>query len=301
MSSVESSPSGEKAKASRIKSRAVRFVITDPLARFGLIVSLAAVALALVGPILYGVDPLAVVHSDQLLSPSLAHPFGTDELGRDLFARSMVGLRLSLAIGAGAAVLATIVGVPWGLIAGYVGGLTDRGLMRLADALLAFPVVILAIATAMMLGPGAANATIAIALATVPQLARLVRGDTLSEKSLEYVLASRSIGTTPFRIVFSEILPNTVSTVLVFVAVSIPRAILVEAGLGFLGLSQQPPTPSLGGLVATSRTFLNAAPFYAIFPGALIVVAVAGLTLLGSGIADAINPARRRGFARMFR
>jgi peptide/nickel transport system permease protein len=248
---------------------------------------------AIAGPWLLGTDPLEMVHTDQFKSPSLEHPMGTDELGRDVFSRVLSGLRVSLLVGVGSVAAGGMVGVISGTLAGYVGGRLERWTMRFWDAALAFPAIILGIATAVVLGPSRANALVAVAIVNMPQFARLSRASTLVEKHKEYVEASRSSGATSARIVLRGIWPNTAALTLVQATIAVPRAILLEATLGFLGLGQQAPFPSLGGMVSDSRQFLTYAPWYAFFPGLTIALLVLCFTLLGSRLADILDPRRR--------
>jgi len=254
---------------------------------------LSLILIALVGPLLSGVDPLTMTHTDQFVAPSLTYPMGTDEFGRDIFSRVIYGLRLSLLVGAGAVGLGSLVGVLTGMIAGYAGGRLERWIMRVWDAALAFPAVIIGIATAVVLGPGIGNAIVAVALVNMPQFARVARAGTLAEKNREYCEAARSMGATTPRIIRYAIWPNIAGIILVQATIAAPRAIILEATLGFLGLGQQAPMPSLGGLVSTSRQFMNYAWWYAFFPGLTVSLLVLTFVLLASRLSDVIDPRRR--------
>lgn len=230
-------------------------------------------------------------HFDRLLQPpSWQHPFGTDELGRDVMSRVLHGGRVSLTVGALSVSLALILGGLWGLVAGYFGGRLDSLLMRLVDALLAFPFLILAIALAAALGPGLTNSMLAIAIVTAPAVARLVRGQVLAELGKDYVTAAVALGASHSRILFRHILPNLWGSLIVQGSLSTANAILAEATLSFLGLGVQPPTPSWGSMLNAARGYLEPAPWLAVFPGLAIFLAVLSFNLLGDAIRDALDP-----------
>jgi peptide/nickel transport system permease protein len=235
-------------------------------------------------------DPLEQDGRAELVGPSAAHPFGTDELGRDLLSRVIYGSRTSLMVGVLAVTLGSLIGVTSGLAAGYVGGWLDALIMRVLDVLLAFPAILIGIAIAAMLGPGATNAAIALAIVSVPQFSRITRASVLGEKERDYVQAARSIGVRNVSIAVRHILPNTVSPFLVQLSLSMGYAVLLEAGLSFLGLGTQPPDPSWGGMLNASRTYLRDAPYYAIFPGIALSVLLLGLNFLSDALRDALDP-----------
>lgn len=272
---------------------AVRSIVATMNGRVGLMGIALLLFAALLGPTIFDTDPLEMTHTDQFVAPSWQYPMGTDELGRDIFSRVLSGLRASLLIGVGAVAAGCVVGVVTGTAAGWMGGRFERWMMRFWDAVLSFPAIILGIATAVVLGPGQENAMVAIAVVNMPQFARLARASTLVEKHKEYVEASRAIGASSPRIVVRGIWPNILALMLVQATVSVPRAIILEATLGFLGLGQQPPMPSLGGMVSESRQYLTFAPWYAIFPGLTISLLVLSFTLFGARLADVLDPRRR--------
>lgn len=279
------------------KNRMLRSLLASWNGRIGVGSAIILLLAAGVGPVLYRTDPLVMVHTAQFESPSLDHLMGTDELGRDILSRVLVGLRLSLLVGVGAVAIGSLVGVLTGLLAGFTGSRVERWTMRFWDAALAFPAVILGIATAVILGPGTTNAIVAVAIVNMPQFARLARATAIVEKQKDYVEAARAVGATSTRILRLGIWPNIAGVILVQATVAAPRAIILEATLGFLGLGQQAPMPSLGGMVSTSRQFLTYAPWYGLFPGLTISLVVLSLSLLGSRLADVLDPKRRWAFA----
>ena len=206
----------------------------------------------------------------------------------------LVGSRLAFTVGMVSVGVATLVGVTVGLIAGYTQGKFDSVIMRIFDALLAFPAILLAIVILAVLGPGSLNAILAIAIVTTPAFARLTRANVLVEKNKDYVEAARAIGSKPDRIIFHNIFPNTVSTILVLITVSLAAAVLLESALSFLGLGTPLPAPSWGSMLSVGRGYLPIAPWYSIFPGLAITLLVMGFYLLGDGLRDALDPRRQK-------
>jgi peptide/nickel transport system permease protein len=262
----------------------------------GTVITLTFVLLALLAPMVAPYDPVEQDYRATLQGASLAHPLGTDDLGRDTLSRLVYGTRVSLQVGVVSVGIATIVGVLFGLVAGYWGRWIDDVIMRVMDALFAFPTLMLAIAIIAALGTSLTNAMIAIAVAVVPRFARLVRGEVLSIREREFVLAARSVGVPASRITFRHILPNTLGVVIVQASLSVAFAILTEASLSFLGLGAQPPMPSWGSMLRLGYGFLEYQPWMAIGPGAAITITVLGLTLVGDGIRDIMDPTLRRGY-----
>jgi peptide/nickel transport system permease protein len=249
---------------------------------------------ALVAPILSPHDPLAINPDNPYLPPlSPGHLLGTDELGRDLLSRVLWGTRVSVPVAFVAVAVGLFAGGIIGLVCGYAGGVTDLLLMRFIDALLAFPGLILAIALVAALGPGLRNAMIAIGIVAIPAYARLVRGQVLQLKQMDFVVATRSLGARPLRLVLRHILPNLLNPIIVQVSLSAGFAILAEATLSFLGLGAQVPTPDWGQMINSGRTFLNNDPWLAIVPGAAISVAVFSFNWLGDSLRDALDPRLR--------
>lgn len=254
-------------------------------------------ALFLVGllsPVISPHDPLAVSPDNAYLPPlSPGHLLGTDELGRDLLSRVLWGARVSLPVAFVAVSVGLFAGGFIGMLSGYAGGLTDLLLMRLIDALLAFPGLILAIGIVAALGPGLRNAMIAIGIVAVPAYARLVRGVVLQLKQMDFVMASRSIGASPIRIVVRHLIPNLLNPIIVQVSLSAGFAILAEATLSFLGLGAQVPTPDWGQMINVGGAFLVNDPWLAIVPGVAISIAVFSFNLLGDSLRDALDPRLR--------
>lgn len=245
---------------------------------------------ALVIPRLAGLDPLDQTSAPRLAPASWAHPFGADQLGRDLFARSLVGLQTSLRVAAVSALLGGLGGTIIGCAAGYNRGVADVVLMRFVDAMLAFPNVLLALTVIAVLGPTSENLTIAIALVNVPLFARIARASMLAERGKDYVLAARALGCSPLRIVFRHILINTMPALLVQMTLAIQFAILSEASLSYLGLGIQPPAPSLGNILAGGQRYiLSGAEHYVLFPAILLAVLILSLNLLSDALNAALN------------
>ena len=255
--------------------------------------ALALMALAIFAPLVAPYDPLAQSIIARLKGPSAAHWLGTDQFGRDLFSRIIYGLRSSLRISGFAVLTALIAGGTLGLFAAYYRGWTERILMRAMDIVFAFPVMLLAIGIIAMLGPGAGPTAIAIAVVYTPIFARLLRGPALVIVESDYVMSARSIGASDLRIIFRHILPNLASVVLVQTSLLLSAAILVEASLSFLGLGTQPPTPSLGMMLAEGRNFLMLSPWSAVFSGLAILLIAFALNLMGDILRDTLDPRLR--------
>ncbi len=239
-------------------------------------------------------DPIAQDAAGRFLSPSTEHWFGTDELRRDLFARTLFGLRTSFAVSLISVAIGTGIGVTIGFLAGFIGGWAETAAMRFVDALLAFPGLLAALAILTILGPGVRNIGIAIAFFTIPAFARLSRAQMLAEKNKDYVLASQALGASPQRIIFRHIAINAFPPLLTQMALLMAVAVLITAALSFLGLGDQPPTPSLGGLLNTSRQYLREAWWYAVFPGVTFALLLFCLNLLSDAINEASSPYTRR-------
>ncbi|MDR2309907.1 MAG: ABC transporter permease [Brucellaceae bacterium] len=246
--------------------------------------------LAILAPLIAGYDPLQTSFTAIRKPPSALHWLGTDELGRDLFSRMAYGARTSLMAGVVSVFIAMLVGVPFGIIAGYFGGWADSIISRLIDAMLAIPFLIMAIALAAFLGASLTNAMIAIGLSAAPVFARLTRGQVLSIRNEEYIEAAQVLGLRHPRIILRYILPNAMSPIIVQATLTIAAAIIAEASLSFLGLGQQPPNPSWGSMLNTAKNFISQAPWMSVWPGAAIFLVVLGFNLLGDGLRDAIDP-----------
>jgi peptide/nickel transport system permease protein len=267
----------------------LRHLARNPAGALGLAIVVGLVLVALAAPLIAPYDPLEQ-GAAELAPPSPAHLFGTDDLGRDLLSRIIYGSRISLLVGVVAVAVGSIVGVISGLAAGYLGGWLDAVIMRLWDVLLAFPAILIGIAVAAMLGPGVTNAAIALAVVSIPQFSRITRASVLAEKQRDYVQAAHAAGARGVSIAWRHILPNTVSPLLVQLSLAMGHAVLLEAGLSFIGLGAQPPEPSWGGMLNASRTYLRDAPYYAIFPGLALSLLLLGLTFLSDALRDALDP-----------
>ncbi len=266
------------------------------LSMAGLVVVVLLVLAAAVAPVLapYPADAGTQVHmSQQLLPPSWAHLFGTDEMGRDIFSRVLYGARISLGIGVFTIGLALLIGVPLGLVAGYAGGVVDEVIMRVTDVFLSFPPLLLATAVSAMLGPSLVNAMIAIAIAWWPWYTRLIRGQAVSLRERGFVEAARATGVSHLTIVFRHILPNAVAPVIVQASMDFGSVILEAASLSFLGLGAQPPEPEWGLMVSLGRNFFLTDWWYVTFPGLAILITVLGFNLLGDGLREILDPKTR--------
>jgi peptide/nickel transport system permease protein len=257
--------------------------------RIGLIGIVAITLLAILAPLVSPYDPTALNTGLGLTPPSLEHPFGTDQLGRDVFARVLYGVRIDLQIGAIGVAIPLVIGVIVGLIAGYYSGWLDVLIGRVIDVVVAFPFLVLVIAIVAMLGPGLVNFYIAVSLVSWVAYARIVRGETLVAKRREYVLAARSLGYRDARIMFRHILPNVVAPTFVFAMSDFVLDILAGASLGFFGLGVPTPTPEWGVMIAEGRNFIITAPWVVVFPGLAIVVVGFFFSLLGDSLADQVR------------
>lgn len=256
----------------------------------GLAICLFFVILAVAAPWIAPFDPTAPDWSAFRQPPSMQHWFGTDELGRDVLSRTIWGARPSLLVGVVSVLIAMLIGVPFGTVSGYFGGIVDTVMMRITDGLLAIPALILAIALAAFLGPNLQNAMIAIGIAAAPVFMRLTRGQVVALRNEQFVEAARTMGFSHTRIMARHILPNVVPVLLVQATLSIATAIIAEAGLAFLGLGQQPPDPSWGASLNAARSFIVDAPWMSVWPGLFICLAVFGTNLLGDGLRDTLDP-----------
>jgi peptide/nickel transport system permease protein len=273
--------------------RALRRLFARKGAVAGLVVIAAFIVLAVFAPLIVPFDPLATSWTLVRKPPSALHWFGTDDLGRDILSRVIFGTRASLLAGAISVGIALSIGVPFGLLAGYRGGFIDALISRITDAMLACPFLILAIALAAFLGPSLGNAMIAVGITTTPVFVRLTRGQTIGVKVEDYIEAARAIGNPRWRIALFHILPNILPALLVQATLSIAAAIIAEAALSFLGLGQQPPSPSWGSMLNAAQRFLTNAPWMALWPGLAIFLVVLSFNLVGDGLRDALDPKSR--------
>jgi len=264
------------------------------LAKVGLAVVAALVLAAAGAPWLAPYDPTEQALERMLEPPGRAHLLGTDDLGRDILSRLLYGARVSLLVGVLSVGLSLGIGVMLGLVAGYRGGWVDEVVMRVMDGLLAFPALVLALAITAALGPSLKNALLAIGIVGIPGFARLVRGQVLSLRAQEFVEAARAAGGGDARIVLRHIVPGTLAPVVVHASLRVAFAVLAEAGLSFLGLGTQPPTPSWGAMLSAGREYLEMAPWLSVGPGAAIFVTTLGFNFLGDGLRDALDPRLRQ-------
>ena len=235
-------------------------------------------------------DPIATNFAAVRKAPSSAHLLGTDEVGRDVLSRLIWGARASLLAGVIPVTIAVSISIPLGLLSGYAGGWVDDLIMRLTDAMLAIPFLIVAIALAAFLGPSLGNAMIAIGIATLPIFVRLARGTVLAIKTEDFIEAARALGNSPVRIAVGHVFPNMVPPLLIQSSLTVAAAIIAEASLSFLGLGQQPPAPSWGSMLNTAQRYLSQAPWMALYPGLAIFVIVVALNVLGDRLRDVLDP-----------
>ena len=294
MSNALSAPAGNvKVKKLKHHSNIVSILIRlaeNPMAIAGLVILLLLIFVAVFAPYLspYQYDKINIV--DAYLSPSLQHPAGTDQLGRDILSRLMYGARYSLQIGIWSTLIGTIGGVLLGSIAGFFGKAVDEVVMRLLDVLQSMPAMILNVAIASALGPGFTNCIIAISVSIVPRAARLIRASILSIRDMEYIQAATITNCTTTKTIVKHLIPNALSSSIVQASMSIGGAITAAAGLAYLGLGVQPPVPEWGAMLSEGRTYIRSNPYMCIFPGILIVITVLSLNLLGDGLRDALDP-----------
>ena len=276
----------------------LRRLLRNKLAIVGLLIigsvvmaALLAPALAMQHPDLNGTFQAFPAQNKQ--PPSLEHPMGTDALGRDMLSLIIYGSRISILVGVFAVGFAIIIGSSLGAIAGFVGGAMDNLIMRVMDIMLAFPTILLALAIVVIIGPGLFNAMIAVGIVSIPTFARITRATVLGEMGREYVLAARSLGVRSRRVLLRHVLPNALSPIIVSASLGIATAILDAAGLGFLGLGAQPPTPEWGLLLSRNKSHIFTSPWMVFFPGISIMYLVLGFNLLGDGLRDALDPRLR--------
>jgi peptide/nickel transport system permease protein len=302
--STRGSGTGEAMTATvivRARSRTVRDRRWDTLRRaaatrlapFGAAVLLLAVAAALLAPVVAPHDPLKQDLNHTLGRPDRVHPLGTDNVGRDVLSRVIWGTRVSLVAGFGSVLIAVVVGGVLGLAAGYAGGRVDNLIMRVMDAVLSFPPLVLALALGAVLGAGLTGVVIALGVVYTPTFARLMRGQVLAITAREYVDAARALGLPGWRIAWSHVLPNATAPIVVQASLSVAFAILAEASLSFLGLGVQPPGASWGSMINAGRGYLQQAPWIVFGPGAALFVTVVGLNFVGDAIRDALDPRLR--------
>jgi peptide/nickel transport system permease protein len=273
--------------------RTLRRAARARLAPFGAAVMLLAITVALLAPVVAPYNPLKQNLNNTLARPDWTHLMGTDNVGRDVFSRMVYGTRVSLVAGFGSVVIAVLVGGLLGLLAGYAGGRVDNLVMRMMDAVLSFPPLVLALALGAVLGAGLTGVVIALGVVYTPTFARLMRGQVLSITAREYVDAARALGAPGWRIAWSHVLPNATAPIVVQASLSVAFAILAEASLSFLGLGIQPPAASWGSMINAGRGYLQQAPWIVFGPGAALFITVVGLNFVGDAVRDALDPRLR--------
>lgn len=289
--SIDQAAAGKRAGAQALRGALAR----KPLGMASAALIALLVFTAIFADVLAPYDPLAAQPEIRLAAPSWEHPFGTDDIGRDVLSRVIYGTRISLWVGLLAVGIGTLAGTIIGLVSGYWEGWVDLILQRMMDALMAIPGLILALAIVSVLTPSTTNAMLAIAVVIIPGNSRIVRGAVLSAKQNPYVEAARALGCRQLGIMQGHILPNVTAPILIIASIWLGNAILIEASLSFLGLGTQPPTPSWGLMLSsTGRAFMEQAPWLAIFPGLAISLAVLGFNLFGDTLRDAWDPKLRR-------
>ncbi len=275
-----------RARAIEVVARLAR----HRMAMIGLALVVAAVLIAILAPVIAPYEPSAMDYRAMLQGPTIAHPLGTDDLGRDLLSRLIYGSRVSMSVGVSAVLIAAAFGVPLGLITGYFRGVVDEVLMRVLDSIMALPALVLALTIAAVLGQGLFNGMIAIAIVLVPVFTRLVRGQVLSVMHNDYVQAAHAVGVPTILILVRHILPNAINPVIVQASLSIGFAIILESSLSFIGLGAQPPTPTWGTMVQVGFQYLELEPGFVLAPATMIFLVVLGFNMLGDGLRDLMDP-----------
>ena len=273
--------------------RMSRVFLGRPVVVFGLVVILATIIVAIFAPFIAPYDPYKQSLNDALLQPSWQHPLGTDALGRDTLSRLIYGARTSLIVGLSAISIAAAVGMTLGMIAGYFGGLAHLLIMRVIDALMAFPGILLALVIGALLGGGLTNIVIALSVGLMSTYARLMCGQVLTVKEYDYILAEKSIGAGSMRIMFSHVFPNCMPPLIVMVTMQLGAAILAEAGLSYLGIGIKPPGAAWGAMVNAGYKYLMTLPVLSFSPGIAIMLVVFAFNMVGDGLRDALDPRLR--------
>lgn len=271
-----------------------RFFRDKPLGAVGAAVFLGMIIIAIIGPWITPYDPLSTDVMNRLQGPSWIHFMGTDEVGRDVLSRVILGARVSALVGIGATLVGTTVGALIGVISGYAGGKADMGIQRVMDVIMAFPGLVLAIAIMAVLGPSITNVILAISIPSIPRANRVIRSIAVSVKEFPYVEAARAVGCKPWRIIFRHVVPNTLAAYLIVATSMLGAAILIEAALSFLGLSIPPPHPSWGRSLSEAMQYMYKAPWLSIFPGLAISIVVFAVNMFGDALRDIWDPRLKR-------
>jgi len=290
---VAVTPFDEAPHSASLRGDTLRRLARSPSAVVGVVLVGALILAGVLAPWLTGHDPVQQNLRAVLQAPSLAHPLGTDQLGRDILARILFGARLTLFIGAFAVAVGMVVGVPLGVVSGFYRGTIDMVVQRVMDLMLSFTSFLLALTLVALLGVGLTNVIVAVGISTIPRFARLVRSSVLSIREVSYIEASTALGARGRRVLWRHVLPNALAPVIVQATLSMGATILTAAGLGFLGLGVQPPTPEWGAMLGEGRNYIFSQPSVTTFPGLAIFLAVVGFNLLGDGLRDALDPQLR--------
>lgn len=280
----------------RRRSRALevfRGLLSDPVGCTALIILTLVLVLALFAPLIAQFDPLVQNRRAILKAPSLLHWFGTDDIGRDVFARVLYGTRISLFVGLMVVIITMIVGGLIGMISGYFGGWTDTIVQRVVEALDTLPSLVFSLFIAAMLGPSVRNVVIAVTLAQIPRFVRVVRSEMIKIRGHDFISASRVLGASPLRIMITHGIPNLMPTMLVLGSLAFGVAIMTEAALSFLGVGTPPPNPSLGTMLSQGTRYISSAPWLIIFPGLMLTISVLALNLIGDALRDVLDPQNR--------
>lgn len=268
--------------------------LRNKLTLTGFIIVGLVVLVGLLAPVLAPYDPNLMDIPARLQGPSSAHPFGTDEMGRDILSRVMYGARISITVGVIIVAVSAAIGVVLGSLSGYFGGRIDQAVMAVTDMILAFPSMVLALALTAAMGPGLLNTMLAVIIVRIPMYTRLMRGQVLVQKEQQYVRAARTFGEKPFWIVARHIVPNCLTPLMVQMTLGIGDAILIASSMSFIGLGAQPPTPEWGAMISTARVYAIDQWWYAAFPGLSILITIMGFNLIGDGIRDILDPRSRK-------
>ncbi len=270
--------------------KALEILRHNTLTCIGAGIVVCIILIGLLAPLICPYDPNLMDIPSRLQAPSSTHFFGTDEMGRDIFTRIFYGARISISVGLTIVIIAATVGCFFGSIAGYAGGKTDQVITAATDMVLSFPSMVLALALTAAMGPGLLNTMLAVCIVRIPMYVRLMRGQVLALKEMQYVKAARTFGASPVWIVLHHIVPNCLTPLLVQMTLGIGDAILIASSMSFIGLGAQPPTPEWGAMISTARVYAIDQWWYAAFPGLFILITVMGFNLLGDGIRDILDP-----------
>jgi len=290
---LEEIETGKKYSRTSLYKDAWKRLRRNKLAMLGLSIVILLILIAMFAPLISPYNPILRIKEDSSLGPSTNHLFGTDLLGRDIFSRVIYGSRISIEVGVIAVGISVIIGLFFGALSGYFGGISDAVIMRVADIFFAFPYILGAIAIMTILGPGIVNIFIAIGILGWASIARIFRSSILTIKNKEYIEAARAMGAGSSRIIIKHIFPNSFAPIIVYATMNVGTAIIVEAALSFLGIGVQPPTAAWGKMLADSMAYIDIAPWMMFFPGFAILITVLGFVLLGDGLRDAFDPKLR--------